>query len=823
VQFRPNPGDDASEPTEVRVLYTESAIYIGARMYDSNPDGIIKRLARRDQHVTSDDFQVAFDSYFDRRTAFVFAVSVAGVQRDWIMFGDTNMDPSWNAVWESATSTDGDGWTAEIRIPLSQLRFSRPDDSASGMTWGVNFQRQLAREGETSIWSPRPDDGSRQVSAFGTLSGLDGIQPSRSLEIRPYILSSATRAPNDVGNPFYDTTALSQSVGGDLKYGITNNLTLDVTINPDFGQVEADPSVVNLSAFETFFPEQRPFFQEGADIFEFNIGAGDDNAESLFYSRRLGRRPQGFVTQPTEFTDSPLATTILGAAKISGKTSTGWSIGFMDALTGRESARFVQGGALGEQMVEPMTNYAVGRVIKDFRDGETAIGVIGTATNRGIDGDGPISFLTSSAYTGGADFRHRFSEGNYQIEGYLLGSSVSGNAGSVERLQRSSARYYQRPDADHLELDPTRTSLTGSAASLEFTKVGGGNWRWGAFGNYRSPGFEVNTVGFQQRADQAMGVGWLSYQQFQPQGPFRRWGANFNGWSGWNFGGERIFSGGNLNGNFQLKNFWNGFFGYNMEAEGLSATSLRGGPALKTPTQWSSWAGFESDSRKSVRIGAFANMGGEFETTTSRFSIGPSVTFQPSSQMQLSLRPNFSWNDRAWQFVDQASADNGTRYVFGGLNQQTVSLTARLNYTFSPDLSLQLYAQPFVSAGTYSGMMEVDQPRAADFDDRFAAYSDEQLRRVTGNGFNFYEVDENLDGTADFAFRDPDFNVKSFRSNLVFRWQYRPGSSVFVVWSRDQGDFVNDGSFDLGRDFGDVFGIPSTNVFLVKIEHWLGL
>ena len=824
IQFRPEPGAPATERTEVRILYTESAIYVGARMHDSQPHRIINRLARRDEGVTADDFLVGFDSYFDRRTAFVFAVSVAGVQRDFVAFDDTDMDDSWNAVWESATSTDDGGWTAELRIPLSQLRFARPPSGSRGMIWGVNFQRQLAREGETTIWAPRPDDGSRLVSAFGTLSGLDGISPRRSLEIRPYAVGSATRAPNEPGNPFYSTTAMTQSFGGDLKYGITNNLTLDVTINPDFGQVEADPSVVNLSAFETFFPEQRPFFKEGADIFDFAIGEGDQSNESIFYSRRIGRRPQGFVTEPSEFRSVPRATTILGAAKVSGKTSSGWSLGLMSALTGRERARFLGiGGELGDQLVEPATNYAVGRVIKDFRDGESAIGVIGTATNRSIDPDGPVGFLSTAAYSGGVDFRHRFSGGNYQVSGYLLGSSVHGNTGAIERLQRSSARYYQRPDAEHVELDPTRTSLFGTAGRLEFAKMGGGHWRYGAFGTYRTPGFDINAIGFQQSADRAMGVAWAGYQQFEPQGPFRRWGANFSSWSGWNFGGERIFTGANLNGNFQLKNFWNGFMGYNVEAEGLSATALRGGPALRTPTQWSSWLGFQSDARRSVRIGASANFGGEYETSTNRFAFGPNVTLQPSSRVQVSLQPNLSWNDRSWQFVDQAAASDGTRYVFGALDQRTASLTARLNYTFSPDLSFQLYAQPFVSAGTYSGMMEVDDPRGDRFADRFASYADEQLRRVEGDGFRYYEVDEDLDGTADFAFRDPDFNVKSFRSNMVLRWQYRPGSSFFLVWSRDQGSFSNDGSFELGRDFGDVFAIPSTNVFMIKVEHWLGL
>ncbi|MCG8468576.1 MAG: carbohydrate binding family 9 domain-containing protein [Gemmatimonadetes bacterium] len=824
VQFRPNPGEAATERTDVRVLYTTDAVYVGARMHDSDAASIIRRLARRDQQTTTDEFTVGFDSYFDRRTAFAFAVSVAGVQRDWMIFSDTDEDSSWDAVWESATRRDDTGWTAELRIPLSQLRFAKPPEDGSGAIWGVNFQRHLAREGERSVWSPLPDDGSRMVSAFGTLRGLAGIRPSRSLEIRPYVLSSATRAPGVSENPFFNATDLHQAVGGDLKYGVTNNLTLNVTINPDFGQVEADPSVVNLSAFETFFPEKRPFFQEGADIFNFRLGGGDENTESLFYSRRIGRQPQGFVEETADYLDVPDATTIIGAAKLSGKTSTGWSLGFLNALTSSEHGRFQRpDGSLGDQLVEPRTNYAVARVIKDFRDGESAIGIIGTATNRGLDEDGPVSFLADAGYAGGLDFRHRFADGNYQVNGYFLTSLVRGNAGAIERVQESSRRYFQRPDADHVDLDPSRTSLFGTSASLDFLKVGGGHWRFGVFGQARSPGFEVNDIGFQTNADQAQASTWVNYQQFEPQGPFRRWGANLNAWSGWTFGGERIFTGGNVNGNFQLKNFWNGFFGFGQELHAHSTTALRGGPALYYPNGWFGWAGFNTDSRKPVRFGGFVNFGGEYGSETSRFSMGPNVTIQPSSQFELSMRPNVTWNERAWQYVGQPSSDTGTHYVFGRLDQQTVSLTTRLNYTVSPDLSIQLYAQPFVSAGTYDNLMEVADPRARAFSDRFALYDEDRIRRIESDGFGTYEIDEDGDGEADFSFSDPDFNIKSLRSNLVLRWQYRPGSTIFLVWSRDQGSFVNDGSFEFGRDFGDVFNIPSTNVLLLKFEHWLGL
>ena len=823
VQFQPDPGAPASERTEVRVLYTDDAVYIGARMYDRDPDAIIRRLARRDEQVTTDAFSVAFDSYFDHRTAFRFSVSVAGVQSDALMFSDTQEDGDWDAVWESATRSDESGWTAELRIPLSQLRFAGSADDGSGSTWGINFLREIARLEELSVWSPLPEDRSRVVSAFGTLRDLQGLRPRRNLEVRPYVLSSATRAPGTADNPFYAATDLRQTVGGDLKYGITENLTLDVTVNPDFGQVEADPSVVNLTAFETFFPEKRPFFQEGSDIFGFSFGGGDDNNESLFYSRRVGRTPQGSVTGPAEYRDVPEATSILGAAKLSGKTADGWSIGFLDALTSSESARFISpGGTSGAQPVEPMTNYAVARVIKDFRDGESAVGVIGTATNRRLGAGGALAFLSDEAYTGGIDFRHRFGNGNYQIDGHVIGSTVSGSPEAIARIQRSSVHYFQSPDSRH-GLDPTRTRLSGSTSSISFSKVGGGNWRYGLFGENRSPGFESNDLGFQQNADYRVGAAWVNYQQFRPQGPFRNWGVNAATWSGWTFNGERQFTGGNVNGNFQLKNFWRGFAGFNQEWAGLATAALRGGPALYQPSQWSSWGGVFTDSRKPVRLGAVFNAGGEYRTATRRLGLSPNVTLQPSSRLQLNFGPSLQWNDRAWQFVSRPDASDGTHYVFARLSQQTVSITTRLNYTFSPDLSLQFYAQPFVSAGSYDRFMEVDDPRASDFSDRFRTYGENEIRRLEANGFGLYQVDADRDGKADFGFADPDFNVKSFRSNLVLRWQYRPGSTVFLVWSRDQQAFRNDGSFRLGDDLTDLARIPSTNIFLVKFEHWLGL
>ncbi len=822
VQYQPSPGDPATEQTEVRVLYTDEAIFVGARMHDRTPDGIIRRLNRRDERGTTDVFFVAVDSYFDRRTAFAFEVSVAGVQRDWVFFSDTQEDVDWNAVWESAVQTDEAGWTAEIRIPLSQLRFAEIPSGGEGAIWGLNFGRHIARLGEWDTWAPIPEDGSRLVSAFGTLRNITGIRPLKRVEARPYALASAVRAPGSARDPFYAPTDYRHAMGLDLKYGLTNNITLDVTVNPDFGQVEADPAVVNLTAFETFFPEKRPFFQEGADIFQFRIGGGDDNNENLFYSRRIGRRPQGYLQAPHEYADVPDQSRILGAAKVSGKTSDGWSIGFLDAVTRGETGRFVAAsGVPGEQRVEPLTNYATGRVIRDFRGGESALGFIGTATNRSIDADGPLTHLPGSAYAGGFDFRHRFGGGNYQVRGHVLGSHVQGDPVAIERLQRMPSRYFQRPDADHTRLDPARTSLSGTAASLTFQKLGGGHWRYGLFADARSPGFEVNDLGFFRDADMALGAAWLGYQQFRPQGPFRRWGANANTWSGWNFAGDRLFRGGNVNANFQLNNFWGGYGGFGLEGSGLSPTALRGGPALYYPDSYNGWMGMFSDQRLPIQVGINANFGGEYGTGSNNFSIGPRLSLQPSTQLQLSLQPRVSWNNRASQYVSQFTANGEPHYIFGRLSQRTVSLTTRMNYVLDSKLSVQVYLQPFVSAGEYDRLMEVSDPRAAVFDKRFREFGDDELTLLEAGEFSAWEVDLDADGTRDGLFANPDFNVKSLRSNVVLRWEYRPGSAVFVVWSRDQSSFANDGRFDFRQDLGDVFGLTSTNVFLVKLQYWL--
>jgi hypothetical protein len=822
VQQRPRPGERASQRTEARMIVAGDAVYVAMRMYDSAPDSIATQLARRDASGLHSDWAfVVIDSYHDRLTAFRFGVNPSGVKRDILHFNDTNEDVSWDAVWDVATSVDSLGWTAEFRIPLSQLRYRTPPEGQDA-TWGINFMRDIARYEERSWWAPiRPDAGGF-VSQLGELTGIRGLRQVRRLEVLPYSVARLTRAPEDrPGNPFYNSNEIWGSLGADVRYGLTSDLTLTATINPDFGQVEADPSEVNLSAFESFFAERRPFFQEGADIFRFGIGLGDGSSEQLFYSRRIGRAPQRGVFVPSGFVDVPEAARILGAAKLSGRVLGGWSVGFLNATTGAVRAQMVDSlGLRWSEPVEPLSNYAVARVSRDFREGRSTVGAILTATHRDLS-DESLQFLNRAAYAGGLDLRHRFGGGNYRLSASLLGSHIEGSERAILRAQRSPVRYFQRPDADHVTLDPTRTSLEGMAGNFELMKVAGGHWRWAAFGMMRSPGFEVNDAGFQVEGDQMIYGGYLGYDQFRPQGPFRRWRLNMNQWTGWSFGREKLGVGGNINGSYQLRNFWNGWGGINRNQQSISTWALRGGPSIVRPGRTSAFGGISSDNRKPVVGDLGLEASREDETGGGSFSISSGVQFRPASHITLSVGPRVQWNDVAWQCAVPSSCRIGDRYLFARLDQQVVSLTARLNYTFTPNLSLQFYAQPFLSAQHFSEFREVRDPQARRFADRFHTYTPEQIRRNPQTGR--YEV--NLDGLGppDFTFADPSFGFRQLRTNSVLRWEYRPGSTLFVVWSQGRTGFDADGAFRFRHDATDLFSAEPTNVLLVKLNYWLNL
>lgn len=809
IQLEPAEGQPATERTEARVLYGEDALYVAIRAYDAEPALIAGQLTRRDQPSYSDLLGVAVDSYFDRRTAFHFAVNPVGVKHDVYRFNDTQEDSGWDAVWEVATTVDDEGWTAEFRIPYSQLRFT----AAPEQTWGVNFLRKIARRDETSLWAPVSRGDGAIVSRFGELQGLKDLKAPSRMEVMPYSVARLQRAPGDPANPFYSRNDAFATAGADVKYGVTSNLTLDVTLNPDFGQVEADPAQVNLSAFETFLPERRPFFVEGSSIFRFGIALGDGDGanESLFYSRRIGRSPQGWADPQGGYADTDPQTTILGAWKLSGKTAGGWSVGALHAVTAEERARIAPGaGGRTEQAVEPLTNYGVARLQRDFRSGRSALGVIATAVRRD-DGVARGLGLRTAAYTGGIDFRHRFGGDNYEVAGYALASNVRGSEQAIAATQRSPARYFQRPDAESVTYDPTRTDLSGVSAFASIAKISGGHWRWSTGLHTRSPGFEVNDVGYQRDADTFTSWAWVQYRQDTPQGPFRRWSINTNGWTGRNYDGDLTGLGGNVNGNFQLRNFWTAGGGVNVNTSANSGRTLRGGPLFRREGNTNFWGNVGTDSRKAVvvNLNGWGNLRPESDSRAG--GVSPNVRFRPSGRATFSVGSFVTWNVDDYQWV-RAFGGEETQYVFGRIDQTTVGVRLRVDYAFTPTLSLQLYGEPFVSAGTYSDYKRVTDPLGRTHADRF-----QLLQTRTQDGRVWTDV--NGDG-AEESFGQPDFNFKQFRSNAVLRWEYRPGSALFLVWSQGRDHVLRDGAFDLRGDMADLFRAPTDNIFMLKASYW---
>ncbi|MDR8390528.1 carbohydrate binding family 9 domain-containing protein [Aliifodinibius sp. S!AR15-10] len=839
-QRTPNDGEPATEKTEARIIYTADAIIVGARAYDSAMDSAAATLFRKDGSAYSDWFYVTIDSYNDNRTGFSFAVNPKGVRKDILLYDDDNEDLRWDAVWEAATSMDEKGWTVEMRIPLSQLRFSSNSDQIE-TEWGINFQRRIARKEEISFWAPTPQESSGFVSQFGTLQGIKNISAPKQLEIVPYGSTSLTRAPSEGDNPFYSANEMNGSVGADLKYGLTSDLTLTATINPDFGQVEADPAVINLSAFETYFREQRPFFLEGNEIFNFGKTKTYNTFGNpiTFYSRRIGRAPQGNLEKyndynshsvynpgnnPSTYTKRPDQTTIAAAAKLSGKTRSGWSVGLLDAYTVQESSPYQIGtGRDGSFVVEPATNYLVARTKKDLNGGNTYLGGFLSSVNRNVNDRYFENFLHESAYLGGVDFEHNWDDLNWTASGTFSLSQVTGTEEAILETQKSSARYYNRVDAENLSLDPTKTSLGGFATEVSLRKSGGGNWRTSLTYSEVSPGYEVNDLGFENRADYRATAFVLSYEESDPKHLryYEIW--SYEMWA-WNHDGDRIGNYYNVGSYMQFNNLWSFNFNINYAGNAYFDRMTRGGPVAQRPRDWNFNFNVRSDQTKPLSF----NFGGFRRRVMSENEFDDVVwfglEFRPTTFIQLEIEPEFGRGTETDQYVTAiddplATGTYGTRYVFADIDQTFLSTNIRLDWTFTPNISLQLYARPYISSGNFYNYKEFTTPRWYEF----AVYGQDQGSIQYSEADEEYTVDPDGSGAApSFTFEEQDYNFRSIQGNTVFRWEYKPGAALFLVWQHDRSNSGPNNDFRLGRDFSRLFGSEPTNVFLIKLSYWLG-
>jgi hypothetical protein len=815
-QREPDEGAPPTFRTEFRVVYDASSICVGIRAHDDHPEQIVRRLTRRDEDSSSDWLYVSIDSYHDRRTAFVFGINAAGVQRDLLHYDDIKTDVSWNAVWEGSARFDDRGWVAELRIPFSQLRYSE----AQEQTWGLQVSRVVQRANEHSSWSPRPRDAGQEVSLFGELRGLRRVEPARRFEILPYGTLGATIAAADPADPLNNEAEMLSAAGLDFKYGLGSNATVSGAINPDFGQVEADPSQVNLSANEIFFAEKRPFFLEGTDIFNLPVSTSTGgNASRLFYSRRIGAAPHGNAGDGGVYVDEPTATTILGAAKLSGKTSGGWSYGALEALTAPERARVVDAaGGRSQQVIEPLTNYSMIRTKKDLNRGRTAVGGAVTGVHRAVDGTG-LEHLHDQAYAGGLELSHRFGDDAYSVELYTFGSHVRGDARAIDRTQRASQRYFQRPDAEHLDYDPTRTSLSGFGAAGSIGKWSKGNWRYGAGFDSMSPGLELNDLGFQTQSDFHNSWLWGQYWDGEVGDHIRDWQVNSTLWGSWNYGGDHMARGVSLNSSATLTSYWGGNLGFEIADIVQSQVDLRGGPMLQRDPVGSFWGGLLTDSRERV-TGNLAFNGFVAPANGSRgVWINPAISATPRSNLTLSLGPSFGHVIDDNQFVAEvADSGGGAHYIMARLEQITTALTVRASYTVSPTLSLQIYAQPFVSTGAFTELKEADAPGAARYEDRYHVYQPGEL----SESGELIEIDrDGVDG-ADFAVERPDFSFGQIRSTVVGRWEYRPGSTLFFIWSHNRTASSAEGHFGFSEDYGALADERGEHVLLLKLNYWLG-
>ena len=819
-QTEPVDGAAATERTEVYIVYDDDAIYVGARMWDSSGK-VSSRLARRDSYVSDSDwFYVMFDSHHDHLNAYQFSVNPAGVKRDERASGG-DPDESWDAIWDVATTIDAEGWTAELRIPFSQLRFS----NAEVQTWGLQLSRRISRKSEMHVLSHTPKSERGGIARYAHIDGLTQLRSGRKVELQPYAMSRAEYLAIAPGNPYRDGSDMFAGAGIDMKYRLAPSLTLDATINPDFGQVEQDPAVVNLTAFETSLNERRPFFIEGSDVFRFGAG-GQGGQGGIFNSRRIGRAPQGSLPSGVRFSDRPDAATILGAAKLTGRTANGLSLGVLAALTDEEKAAWtLNDGSTGGTIVEPRSGYLVGRVRQDLRAGQTSIGGIATLMHRDLDDPALELALRSDAIAGGIDFKHQFFSRMWAVEGYATFSHVAGSTGSMLRTQLSSARYYNRPDADYLAVDSTLTSLQGYSARLTIAKEAGLHWRAGANVSAVSPGYEINDGGFQTTVDRIGTDANIGYVENTPGRIFRNYRLNANVSGDWNFGGDNVIARGSMSWNGQLTNYWGGNINYTHSLDAWDDRLTRGGPVALDPGGYHVSGNINSDGRRrmSGRINASYSSGttGSWHQTTSG-----NLTIRGGENWSVSFGPRFDRNLSVASYLS-SSADSlmtstyGRRYFFAPLRQRTMAMDTRLTVNMTTNLSLELFAQPFVSSGDYGTPSQLRAERTFDFQ-RFGADIGTLSYDAEERSYRF-DPDGEAGPARTFTLSDRDFTTRSLRGNAVMRWEWSPGSTLFLVWQQRRSGSDAGGNVDFGNDVGAIFREKPENVFVMKVSYWLNL
>ncbi len=817
LQRDPDQGKTPSHPTEVRILYDNEALYIGAMLYDSSPDSIIGRLGRRDSYSSSDKFYVFLDPYRDKQTGYYFWVNAAGSIGDGVLFNDDWDDDVWDGVWEATTTLLHNGWSVEMKIPFSQVRFNKQEK----YTWGINLKRDIARRNERDYIVYTPRNGSGFVSRFVELHGLENLDPGKSLEVLPYLTTKAEYLKHAPGDPFNDGSVYTPGIGADIKYALSSSLTLNASINPDFGQVEIDPAVINLSDVETFFDEKRPFFIEGSSVYNFGQGGARNYWNfnfpftRFFYSRRIGRNPQGSV--PTaDYARLPLGTHIIGAAKMTGKIGDGIDLGTISAVTSSEKAELQSNGKRSEAEIEPMTYYGVLRMKKEFNNSAQAIGFMANFTNRFFAEERLKNEINKNAFTFGVDgWSFLDSSKTWVFTGWMGVSHITGTKERITAVQRNSTHYFQRPDAKSYSVDSSANSLTGYAMRFYVNKQKG-NWFLNSSFGMISPRFDVNDMGFLSRADYINAHIGSGYSFSEPTDWYRfaeLGGAVFRSY---NYDGDKIADGIFHFGYFELLNYysinWN--LGYNPETVNMRRT--RGGPNSINPASFNYSFTLQSDNRNPIVLyGGYSKWKNKLENNNYYWT---QIEWIPADNVSFSISPEFDNSTDEAQFIGSfsdltANATYGKRYTFARIHLRTFSAGVRLNWTFTPALSIQLYMQPLISTGKYTEYKELSQAGTANY----LTYG------TNGSTYNAETNTADPDGSGPapaISFGNPDFNYRSLRGNAVLRWEYNPGSVLYFVWTQNREDFENEGEYRFNRSLKRLVETTPENIFILKFTYW---
>ena len=821
VQVQPYERQATPSPTRAKLFYDDRYIYVGIYCKDAAPEQMNRFIGNRDDNSLGDLVSIAFDTYHDYRAAPEFNLNLGGNQTDLIVTDKLEVNKSWNAVWEGRTSINkaDSSWTAELRIPFSQLRYNQFSEDG---TWGLHIRRIIRRNNEVQNWSMIPLKNNGHVFSFGNMSGMDALPKPKGIEFLPYVMGKYRHEPKIEGSPYQKGNSWKGNVGFDAKFALSD-FTLDLTVNPDYGQVELDPSVMNLTAYETFYEEKRPFFLEGKHILDFANGS-----DMMFYTRRIGASPSYSpqnIDNQTSFAETKENVPIIGALKLTGTNKQGVTIGVIESLTGSSSAHVTRNGVEDKEQVEPLTNYAVVRVQKNWK-GNTLLGGMVTSVNRALDKPHLEELLIRNAFTAGIDFTQYFHNRLYYIDMKGMLSSLHGSEEAVTALQRSATHYYQRRSSqDYLTVDPTRRSLTGTGGYVKVGRKGNAKWSFSETFSWSSPGFDLNDMGYMKETDYLQNLTEVMFKHTNVWKSFRSNTLTFQQKNIWNYSGVATSNNASARWQSMLLNRleWDvkETFGWNW----LDSRLLRGGPDVRFGSYFLTSAKVNTD--KAKRAMFTLQYEGDHNFEGNRFNtLSPMLTLRLGNHVYFSGQLNYAWNNDEMQYVttvESPKAGNPTnlaypsdeqQYVMGHLRQKTYGLTIKLQVNVTPDISIQFYGSPFTSIGKYDDFKLAADTKSHTFEARTTPLTDLELadNQYTGKI-----------GESCYTFKNPNFSFNEFRSNLVVRWEYLRGSTLYLVWEHQMSNRDSWYQSGWGHNLDRMWGLPSTNTLMVKMNYWFNL